>query len=111
MTTRKPLKNEFTKWGDHFKQIKREGNVAIFSRVSPSGREQFEVIVVGSHDGYELQGAKVDAAEVYASTSAWGSHGFTCLSRERAEIRFSELLERSRKEEPEKPKEFREELF
>lgn len=93
----KPLATTFTKWGDTFIQIKREGDVAIFSRKSTSGFEQFEIIIIQRHNGYEVKGVKVDAAETYPSSSSWGAYGWTTNSRERAEELFTGAINRSTK--------------
>ena len=75
----KVLDTEITKSGFTYRQVKREGNLAIYSqhdhpRAKPGA---YEVIIIQSHDGYEIGGAHIPAAESVPPTSAWGSKGWT----------------------------------
>lgn len=91
----KKLAESFTKWGERFDQIKREGDVAIFRRTNKTGKEQFEVVVISRHNGYEVQGVKIEPSETYPSSSAWGTYGWTTNTRERAEELFVEAIKRT----------------
>lgn len=90
----KPLEVEFTKTGFRFKQLCREGDVAIFHKVrlSPKPHDAgFEVIVVGRHDGYEIAGNRFEPSEMYPSSEQWGTRGWTYQDLYSAEQRFAQL--------------------
>jgi len=66
----KKLEKTFTKKGFIYKQINRVGNKAIYTQKrddSQSVVTRYEVIVIKSHDGYEIEGNKIPAGEVYPS--------------------------------------------
>lgn len=72
----------------------REGNIAIYERARVgSDISHFEVIVITSHDGYEIGGAKIEASEVYPSSASWGTYGWTFSDLESAEAKMKELIE------------------
>ena len=56
----------------------REDRLAIYEQ-SKKGHDvkKYEVIIIDSHDGYEIGGQHVIAAEVYPSSTSWGIKGFT----------------------------------
>jgi hypothetical protein len=89
----KTLAKQFTKKGFIHKQIKREGNIAIYERARiGSGIKHFEVIVIASHDGYEIGGAKIEASEVYPSSASWGASGWTFVDFDIAEAKMDRLV-------------------
>lgn len=92
----KPLPETFTKYGDTFQQIERIGDAAIYSRTSPNGRKGYEVILISRHDGYEVQGVVIPPAEVYPSSSAWGTYGWTTNDRIRADELFSAAIKKDK---------------
>jgi len=81
------MKTEFQKGGFSFRQIKREGAVALFDR-SKNGRTHFEVAIITAHGPYELVGVKFPAGESYPSSEQWGQKGWTYTTREEADERF-----------------------
>jgi hypothetical protein len=97
--TYKPLRTDFTAKGFHHVQLKREGDIALFSKTGESGGVHsepfdagFEVIVVGRHDGYEFNGVKAEPAESYPSNEMWGVKGWTYSNLASAEKRFAKLV-------------------
>jgi hypothetical protein len=76
----KTLPLEITARGFTFRQIERRGNVALYSQ-HLKGRTgtplAYEVIIIKSHDGYELGGSKVEASEVYPGQESFGTLGWT----------------------------------
>lgn len=78
------------------KQLKREGDVAIYSRtVDKTGRDDgYEVVKIGRHNGYELGGNFIIPAETYPGASAFGKTGFSYSNLPAAELKFKELLEK-----------------
>lgn len=88
----KPLVEKFNKYGYTLTLIKREKDVAIFKQHKGKKIYNYEVIVVGRHDGYELADTFFPPSEFYPSSNEWGSKGFTCQSLDAAENRFNALL-------------------
>jgi hypothetical protein len=78
------------------KQLKREGDVAIYSRtVEKNGRfDGYEVVKIGRHNGYELGGNQIAPAETYPGSSAFGKTGFSFSSLTGAEAKFQEMVEK-----------------
>lgn len=84
MITYKPIETNFTKTGFQFRQIFRDGDVAIFHKATIKGALHpvsadcgFETVVITRHDGYEIAGVKMEPAEQYPGNEAWGSRGWT----------------------------------
>lgn len=78
--------------GFTYTQIAREGKKAIYRQdkegyTAPS----FETIKIGSHNGYELNGTKIPAAETYPSSSLWGIQAWTYPTLEDAKKKFKRL--------------------
>lgn len=90
------LEKEITKKGFIYKQLKRVGNKAIYSQKRDdrdATQIRYEVIVIKSHDGYEIAGNKIPAGEVYPSSTQWGTLGWTFLDLPEAENKFKKLKE------------------
>lgn len=90
----KILEKKFTNKNFKYKQIIREGNVAIYEQQlidPPNSSKRFEVIVIRSHDGYEISGNKVAPSEMYPSANHWGTLGWTCLDLESAQKRYKKV--------------------
>ena len=87
----KKLPDNFRKEGFDHKVLKREGDVALLSK-SKDNYHGFEVVVVQSHNGYRFGNELFPPAEFMPRNEDWGSKGFTCSSREAAEVRFTKLL-------------------
>jgi hypothetical protein len=85
--------------GDHvFTQIKRQGNVALYSRIDPEndrivGYEVFTVKVVKAGTVY-AKGATptANATESYPGAQSFGRSAFFCSTLGRANERFAELI-------------------
>lgn len=95
----KLLEPEFRKSGFRFRQLIRDGDVAIFHKVHlknsscPKDTDAgFEVVVIGRHDGYVLGGVQIEPAETMPSNSQWGSRGWTYTTLLDAERRFERLV-------------------
>lgn len=86
-----PIKTEFVKNQYNHLQIKRVGDLAIYKRWKHS-INHFEVILITRHEGYEMGGVAIEPAELYPSSSQWGTHGFTCPTIELAEKKLEDLL-------------------
>lgn len=90
----KVLPLEFTKNGYKFKQIKRTGAIALYKK-TPFSTSNFgyEVIIITSHNGYNLGGSFIEPSETYPSSSLWGQKGWTYMysQPDKAEKKFEEL--------------------
>lgn len=91
----KKLEEEFMESKFKLKQIKRQGNIAIFLR-SKKSFFHYEVVRIKSHNGYNLNikgiNKEVIAKEYYPYCESWGVDGFTYPTLERAEEKFKELI-------------------
>ena len=110
--TWKPIKTEFTWTGDgfgascarQFKQLKREGDIALYERtVKSSGRQDgYEVIRVTRHNGYTIGKGKkacfVEPAETYPGASQFGKSAWSLPSNglAMAEALFAEKVKESK---------------
>ncbi len=96
----KKLKKQFIKKKIKYTQVKREGNVAIYSQELDNvdvPKKRYEVVIIKSHNGYELGGAKIAAAEIYPGSSQWGVFGWTYLTLPEAEKRYKAVLKKEGK--------------
>lgn len=89
----KPLKTEFRKFGFDYKQIKREGDVILFSQSKMGTITSYEVGVIDRCEAFERWGRMNEATEMYPASCNWGKLGFTCGSLERAEEKFRNMVE------------------
>jgi hypothetical protein len=79
-----------------FTQIKRVGNVALFSK-HKAGHTQthYEVFIVQQHPAETIRGIPYPEREKMPHTETWGTLGFTPYDLPAAERRFNELVKRS----------------
>ncbi len=87
--------------GFMFSKIKREGNVAIYSK--SSGEEindviYYETVVINQHNGYKLGGVVFPPGENYPGDSQFGLRGWCYRDPLKAESKFQELINKSIKE-------------
>ena len=92
----KKLSVEFVKFGDRFRQLKRDDAKAMYVRENPvSGKVYgYEVIKVSRHkDDSYIGGRKVASAgdERYPSTNEFGSSAWNIVSIERAESKYNSI--------------------
>ncbi len=90
----KRLPKEFRRDGFNYRQIAREGDVAVYeqtwlNRAEPS--RSYEVIRVRRRDGFQIGGRFVEPAEVYPASELWGVNGFTFADRNKAFDKFFEI--------------------
>ena len=90
----KPLKDEYVKDGLLRRVCRREGDVAIASVLLGEKIVGFEVWRIGSHDGYEIAGNVIEAAETPPPTSEWGRMGWSYDNWRDAYKKLKELNER-----------------
>ena len=74
----KILEKEFAYKGFDFKQVFRDGKFAIYEQKKDGySFLKYEVVVIESHNGYELAGKIFPPSEMYPSSTQWGIKGFT----------------------------------
>jgi len=91
----KKLEITFNKKGFKYTQIVRKSSHAIYQQENVSVKnssKRYEVVEIKSHNGYEIGGSKIAAAEVYPGSSQWGLLGWTYLDLKSAEKRFNKLI-------------------
>lgn len=97
----KELDKTFKQKGFNFVQLKRDGNKALYQKTKktiPTGKF-YEVVLISSHNGYELGGQYIEPAETYPSSSLWGTKGWSFNDIERAELFYKKLKEPKKKTE------------
>ena len=78
--------------GFTLKQIKREGDKAIYEQTKKGfAKKHYEVIRINRHNGYTLGGQFIAPAETYPGASQWGVNGWTCLDLKSAEAKYKKL--------------------
>ena len=85
---------KFTNKNISYKQIIREDNLAIYEQIlnePEATNKRYEVIIIKSHDGYEINGNKIAPSEMYPSANHWGTLGWTCMTFEDAQKRFKKV--------------------
>jgi hypothetical protein len=88
------LPTRFRHKGVDYRQIAREGDVAIYEQRwtgCPDPAVCFEVIRVRRRDGFQIDGRFVEPAEVYPASELWGVDGFTFTDRNKALDKFFEI--------------------
>ena len=100
----KKIDKTFTQKNFVFKQSHREEDYAIYERWHESSpeRKHYEVIKIQSHNGYAIAGQSYPPSEFYPSSNSWGTHGFTCLTKENAYKRLEKLMKEDKNKEAEK---------
>lgn len=88
------VSTDFSENQFRFKQVFREGDLAIYEKRQGKLSPCFEVVAIRRHDGYEIAGNKVPPSEIYPSSENWGTHGFTCPTIEAAHKKISKLRRR-----------------
>jgi hypothetical protein len=89
----RPLPTEFRHDGFDYRQVKREGNVAMFSQSLGGLVVAYEVVIVRTTPEKTWEsGIITPEHEVYPSSSKWGLDGWTCISVEHAEARFTRTV-------------------
>lgn len=88
------LPTELRRGGFTFRQIAREGDIAIYSQ-SWDGCDDpnvcFEVIRIRRREGFHIAGRFAEPAEVYPSAAAWGTDGFTFRDKDAAFAKLRQL--------------------
>lgn len=91
-----PLNTPFRPRGSDgwtFTITERIGDVALVSKAHPDvSRTAWEVHVVQRHDGYEIAGHKVEAAESLVAAGNFGKHAWAPADEASARVKFGEVV-------------------
>ena len=93
----KPLTKEFRRDGFTYRQIAREGNVAIYEQRWTGCAEPsvcYEVIRVRRREGFQIGGRFVEPAEVYPKSEAWVQTASRLPTKIGRSLNFSDLQRR-----------------
>lgn len=93
----KPLPPEFRRNEFSYRQIARDGNVAIYEQCwtgCSDGSVPYEVVRIRRREGFEIHGRFVKPAEMYPASEAWGVDGFTLTKKDAAFRKFREVAGR-----------------
>jgi len=96
----KALPKEFRRDRFNYRQIVREGDLAIFEQswsgcADPS--TAYEVGRVRRREGFKIGVNFFELAELYPPSKAWGADGFPLINRDAAFEKLRELADRNRK--------------
>jgi hypothetical protein len=95
----KILEKNFERKIFNYEQLYRKGNLAIYAQKNKeTGSATYEVIIIKSHNGYEIGGVKIEPSEVYPGDSQWGILGWTCQTMEAAKNKINKLEENNESE-------------
>jgi hypothetical protein len=86
------LAKRFRQHGFDFKQLMRDGRVALFVKTKPQfARESHEVVIVQRIKERTICGRRVEAHEAMPSPEQWGVAGWTFTDLEKAKAKFNQL--------------------
>jgi hypothetical protein len=88
----KVIPAQFKKRGFNYTQLKRDGMKAIYQQTrADSSLNNYEVVKLGRHNGYNMGGSYIEPAETYPGSSLWGITAWTCCSIDDAMRRYDAL--------------------
>jgi len=90
------IPENFTENGYKYTQIKRDGMLAIYKR-EKLHHFDFEVVKIHVQQAREAFGKSYPTKEMYPTASGWGQTGFTCVTINRANAKFDELIKKQQK--------------
>jgi hypothetical protein len=82
---------EFSHSSFRYAQLKRFGDVAIYSQSKKGLPDAYEVVLIQRHEAFSAFGKDFPAGESYPRSTQWGSEGWTYQTLEQAERKFREL--------------------
>lgn len=89
-----PLPEMIRKNGYDYKQIRREGNVAIYEQMDAGAHVAYEVFEIRKQPASEFNGIRYEAKERMPSNEEWGQNAYTVHDLSAAERRMKEILEK-----------------
>jgi hypothetical protein len=85
------IPTEFQHHGFVFRQIYRQGNVAVFEQAKNGKVHAWEVVRIRVSPACTILGKDYPKRELYPKSEHWGENAYTCLSRERAIARATRM--------------------
>jgi hypothetical protein len=93
----KIIEKEFTYKNFNYKQLLRDGKIAIYQQTLKGGQKfNYEVVIIEEHNGYEIAGNKFPPSEMYPSSNQWGVKGFTFTDYDDALVKFKKLKKKEK---------------
>jgi hypothetical protein len=89
------LPTRFRHGGFDYRQIARESDAAIYEQTWNSCANPstcYEIIRIRRRDGFWIGGRFVEPAEVYPTSEAWGTDGWTLQDEEAAFRKLREII-------------------
>jgi hypothetical protein len=83
----KPLRKQFRRDSFNYRQIAREGDIALYEQRwtgCPDPAACFEVILVRRREGFRIGRRFIEPAEVYPPSQRWGELGWTFCDKNAA---------------------------
>ncbi len=93
----KVVATQFRLLGFEHTQLRRVGDVAIYSQSKPGLPDAYEVVRIQKHAAYSAFGKDFTAGESYPTPAQWGTEGWTYPKLEQAERKFRELVKEHEK--------------
>jgi hypothetical protein len=90
----KPLKTHFRKNGFKYRQIAREGDLAIYEQKWAGCADPsvcYEIVRIRRHEGFMIGGKFVEPSETYPHSEAWGDQGWTLTDKDAAFAKLRDL--------------------
>ena len=93
----KPLPTHFRCGGFDYRQIAREGDVAIYEQTWEGNERSaaFEVIRIRRREGVQVAERFIEPAETYPKAEAWGIDGLTLTDKDAAFAKLREIAGQS----------------
>ena len=92
----KILPTIFKSGGFCFRQLMREGQVALLAKTKPHfTRESYEVVIVQQRPGGIFKGKRFPAHESMPHSEAWGRLGWSYPGKESAKRRFFQVCDKA----------------
>lgn len=89
------LETKFKHGGFDYRQLQREGNVALFEQAKGGAVVSYEVVIVRVKPASSIQGRIIPEREAYPSNEEWGTFAWTVVRLEDAKERFNRLVDAS----------------
>jgi len=89
----KPLSESFKSDGFNFRQLYREGDIALFEKSKSERNRGYEVVRIQKREACLAFGKLLPAREVMPSSERWGKDGWTYPDLTSAQAKFRERVE------------------
>ena len=91
----KPIKIQFRRDGIDFRQIRREGNAAVYELSKPIWSTcRYETVVILHHSPRRIGEVEIGASEGYPCTNQWGRLGWSYPDLACAKAKLQAIVEK-----------------